>query len=71
MPSCGRITRTLPRGACAECWQPKTPDARPVLRPKPAATTPLVDLEDIPDWVWIIGAAALGTGIVGALAVLL
>jgi hypothetical protein len=42
-----------------------------VLRPKPAATTPLLDLEEIPDWVWIIGAVALGTGIVGALAVLL
>ena len=63
-PGCGRVTRTLPHGACAECWQPKTPDARPVLRSKPPATTSLLDLGAIPDWVWVAAAVAFASALV-------
>jgi hypothetical protein len=63
-PTCGRVTRTLAHGACAECWQPKTPDARPVLRPRRPATMRLFDLDDIPDWLWVSGAVALAVALV-------
>jgi len=67
-PSCGRRTRTVGRGTCSECWQPKTPDGEPALRPVTPRTLPLLgSLEDVPLWVWLGLAAALAGGLLKAL----
>jgi hypothetical protein len=66
-PSCGRQTRTVGRGTCSECWQPKTPDGEPALRSLAPRTLPLLgSIDDVPIWVWIGLAAALTGGVLGA-----
>ena len=63
-PSCGRRTRTIGRGTCAGCWQAKTPDGEPALRPVEPRTLPLLgSVDDVPDWVWFALAAALLGGL--------
>ena len=67
-PSCGRRTRTVGRGTCSECWQPKTPDGEPALRPTAPRTLPLLgSIDDVPLWVWVGLAAALAGGLLMAL----
>ncbi len=71
-PHCHRVTVTVDRGACAECWQAKTEDGHPVLRPKRPRTEPLLDIwGSVPDWVWLLaGAAAVGAVLRGIVHVL-
>ena len=63
-PSCGRITRTVGRGTCADCWNPKAPDGEPGIRSKPPRTEPLglfAWLDDVPVILWeilLVGALA-------------
>lgn len=61
-PACGRATRTVGAGACAECWQAKVPGGRSVLRDPSPRTESLLGFsldvfEVLPGWVWA-GAAA-------------
>lgn len=70
-PSCGRLTATVGRGACADCWQAKMPDGEPVVRPVEPKTLPLLGpIGDVPDWVWLALASAVG-GLVAGLVYLL
>lgn len=63
-PSCGRWTRTVGRGTCADCWQAKSPDGEPALRPVTPKTLPLLgSIDDVPNWVWF----ALATALVGVI----
>jgi len=67
-PSCGRRTRTVGRGTCSECWQPKTPDGEPALRPAAPRTLPLLgSIDDVPPWVWLGLVLALAGGFLTAL----
>lgn len=63
-PSCGRQTATVGHGTCSECWQAKTPDGAPALRPVEPKTSPhLGSIDNVPDWVWLALAAALIGGL--------
>jgi len=65
-PNCGRVTRTVSHGTCADCWNPKAPDGEPAIRGKPPQTEPLglLDwLDDVPVILWVFV-------LVGTLAVL-
>lgn len=61
---CGRVTVTVGRGSCAECWKPKTPGGEPVIASRGPRTEPfaILDvLDDLPGFAWIlILFAALG-----------
>jgi hypothetical protein len=71
-PSCGRRSRTVGRGTCSECWQPKTQDGEPALRPVTPRTLPLLgSLDNVPLWVWVGLAAAVAGGLLEALFVAL
>ena len=73
-PGCGRLTKTVGRGTCADCWQPKTVDGHAGIAPQKPRTEPLglLDaLDAIPDIVWILAAlaavAALARVLIGSL----
>jgi hypothetical protein len=56
-PHCGRLTLTVGRGTCADCWQPKLPGGEPAIAPRDPGTEPfgLFDfVNDVPDIVWIL-----------------
>jgi hypothetical protein len=66
-PSCGRPTRTVGRGACADCWNPKTLGGEPVIRRRSPRTEPLglLDwLDDVPEIVLVFALIAIGAGLV-------
>ena len=66
--SCGRLTRTVGRGACADCWNPKTVDGEPVIRRQSPRTEPLglLDwLDDVPDIVWVFAFVAIAAVLIG------
>jgi ribosomal protein L32 len=63
-PSCGRATRTVGAGACAECWHAKVPGGRGVLGEPRPRTEPFLgfslDVFDVvPWWVWAGATAGL------------
>jgi hypothetical protein len=67
-PSCGRLTRTVGRGACADCWNSKTPDGEPAVGRQSPRTEPLglLDwLDDVPDIVWVLGFVAIAAVLIG------
>jgi hypothetical protein len=61
-PHCGRESKTVSGGICADCWGVKDPDNAVDFRPEPRRV-PLFDWDD--DWLdvlplgWVIGAALL------------
>jgi hypothetical protein len=73
-PNCGRVTRTVGQGTCADCWQPKTVDGEPAIgRPVPR-TEPLGllhVLDDVPDIVWILALIAIAAGLARGVVVVL
>ena len=66
-PSCGRESRTLGRGTCAECWQAKTPDGQPAVQSTAPKTLRLLEPADIPTWVWAAPASAVLAVLIAAL----
>ena len=69
--SCGRVTKTVGRGTCAECWQAKTSAGESAIRPVEPKTLPLLGpIDDAPDYLWFALALALA-GLIVAAALLL
>ena len=66
-PSCGRPTRTVGRGSCADCWQPKREGGEPAIRATEPRAQPLglFDLlDDVPVLVWaLVVVAAIGVAV--------
>ena len=66
-PSCGRVTGTVGQGACADCWQPKSPDGRPAIAQREPRTEPLGLLDvfdDVPFLGWLLLAMGGAAGLV-------
>jgi hypothetical protein len=67
-PQCGRETKTVSGGVCADCWGVKDPEHVLVVRPEPK-TEPLVDWDGLSDWwpaaSWVAGTTLVA--VVGAL----
>jgi hypothetical protein len=60
-PSCGRLTATVGRGTCVECWWAKTPAGEAAVRPVEPKTLPLLgSIAGAPDWIWFALASAQG-----------
>ena len=69
-PGCGRETRTVARGACADCWGAK-PGGEPGIRPPEQRTERLFGsgtsiFEDYPIQAWGL-AAVVAIAIVAAI----
>lgn len=59
-PSCGRETKTVGNGACAECWQAKDIGGSPGIPVVRGRTEPLLDVDwEVVLWVLVV-VAALG-----------
>lgn len=66
-PSCGRTTRTVGRGTCADCWQPKVHGGEAAIEPREQRTQPLGIFQlinDLPDIVWVLAVVAALAGAV-------
>jgi hypothetical protein len=67
-PQCGRVTKTVSGGVCADCWGVKDSENAIVVRPEPK-TEPLVDWDGLFDWwpaaPWVAGTTLVV--VVGAL----
>jgi hypothetical protein len=62
--NCGRATRTVGPGACAECWEAKIPGGRSVISDPGPRTESLfgmnLDVFDLlPNWMWLFFAGGL------------
>lgn len=67
-PHCDRLTQTVERGACANCWQAKDDGGQPVIRDGRPRTSPLLgSLDNVPDVVWIALIVAVCVAIVRTL----
>lgn len=67
-PNCGRLTQTVGRGTCAECWQPKSPEGEAAIRTPEPRTMPLGLLDvfdDFPDSVFVFALIAVAAIVVG------
>jgi hypothetical protein len=74
-PYCGRESKTVSGGVCADCWGVKDPDRALVLRDDKPRTWPLFDFDLAPDGVgsyvlWVLAAllvAAITKILVGSI----
>ena len=73
-PSCRRLTRTVGRGTCADCWQPKLASGEAAIRTPTPRTQPLgllSMLDEVPDIVWIFALIACVAGLARGLVAML